>query len=183
MFSKAGFPWLDLIIIFIFIFSFILGIVRGLFREVTSIVSIVAGLFLAFGYWQDVSLKIIKWIKDPTYSEVISFFGILIGVILLGKLIGLVISKIFLRGPLEFLDRALGGIFGILKGFIISVALILIMVFLPLFLDSMKKSYFSPIFLDVSVKIVKYLPIDLQDKFYSNYKYLMGKDKKHGKIV
>lgn len=115
----------DIIIAVILVFGFIRGIMKGLFVEVASLVSLVAGVYGAihFSYFVGDFLKErSSW--DEQYITLISFaitFGIIVfAIAMLGKLF----TKLADFAYLGWINKALGGVFGALKlALILSVVI------------------------------------------------------------
>jgi len=116
----------DIIIAVILVFGFIRGIMKGLFVEVASLVALIAGVYGAIHfsfYTGNILAAEVAW--EQQYITLVSFvitFGIIVlAVSLLGKLF----TKIADFAYLGWINKALGGVFGVLKlAFILSVVLI-----------------------------------------------------------
>lgn len=117
----------DIIIAVILVFGFIRGIMKGLFVEVASLVSLVAGVYGAihFSYFVGDFLKEkVSWEEQyiTLVSFVLTFAIIVIAISLLGKLF----TKIADFAYLGWINKALGGVFGALKlALILSVILMI----------------------------------------------------------
>ncbi|MCK5538990.1 MAG: CvpA family protein [Bacteroidales bacterium] len=117
----------DIIIAVILVFGFIRGIMKGLFVEVASLVSLIAGVYGAihFSYFVGDFLKEhISW--EERYITLLSFaitFGIIVfAIALLGKLF----TKLADFAYLGWINKVLGGVFGALKlALILSVVIMI----------------------------------------------------------
>jgi membrane protein required for colicin V production len=117
----------DIIIGALLLFAFVRGIMKGFFLEVSSLVAIISGVYIAIHYAYHLELylaksTIVNW-SDETNSIVafaITFLVVIIVIIMIGK--GL--TKIADVAALGMLNKLLGGIFGTLK-----IALILSVIF------------------------------------------------------
>jgi len=117
----------DIVIGAILIFGFVRGLMKGLFVEVASLISIIAGVYGAIHFsnfvgdflaqkvsWNEKTLKIAAF--------AITFFIIVLVISLLGKLF----TKIADFATLGILNKLLGGAFGALKfGLILSILLMI----------------------------------------------------------
>jgi len=116
----------DVIITALLLFGFIRGFFKGLFVEIASLISLIAGIYGAihFSYFVGNFLASrVSW--EEKYITIVSFaitFGIIVLIIaLLGKLF----TKMADFASLGLLNKLLGGIFGALKlGLILSVILL-----------------------------------------------------------
>lgn len=117
----------DIIISALLIFGFVRGLLKGLFVEIASLAALILGVYGAihFSYFASAILKnYVSW--DEKYLTIAAFaitFAIIVIVIaLLGKLL----TKIANFAALGFLNKILGGVFGVLKiGLILSFVLLI----------------------------------------------------------
>ncbi len=116
----------DIIIAVILGFGFIRGIMKGLFVEVASLVALIAGVYGAIHFSFHIgNILVDKVAWEEQYITLVSFvitFGIIVlAISLLGKLF----TKIADFAYLGWINKVLGGVFGVLKlAFILSVVLI-----------------------------------------------------------
>ena len=118
--------WLDILIIIPLVFGLIRGLMKGLIVEVTSIVAIILG-FLGARYW---SAACASWlIQQFEWSEaasiVVAYAVLFAGIALLLNIVARLLSKLFQKIQLGWLNRLLGGLFGTAKWGIVIVALVL----------------------------------------------------------
>lgn len=106
----------DIIIAGLLLFGFVKGIFKGLFVEIASLVALVGGVYGAmhFSYFTgDLINQHLDW--DEHYVSLgafaLTFIAIVVSVSLAGKLL----TKIASFAALGFLNKILGGIFGLLK--------------------------------------------------------------------
>ncbi len=117
------------------------GFKNGLLLEIAGIAGTIVSFFLTFLY------PINRFIsfKNTMLSYILSFV-IYFSVI---YIIFIVLSKIFRKTPLGFIDRLLGMVFGFVKGAFISLVIILILSFFPIKSKALNDS--------ISMKVVKNL--------------------------
>lgn len=116
----------DIVIAALLIFGFVKGLFKGLFVEVASLIALIGGVYGAihFSFFAaDLLEERVGW--DEQYISLtafaITFIAIVVGVSLLGKLL----TKLADFAALGLLNKALGGLFGLLKfGLILSVVFI-----------------------------------------------------------
>ena len=118
--------WLDVILIVIMLVSGFLAMVRGFTREVLSIfswaVAAVAALYLTPKYWHAVE----GYIPSPGVAQIAFAVGVFIIVLIVVSLITFRISDRVLDSRVGALDRTLGFIFGLARGFLL-VAIVFIL--------------------------------------------------------
>lgn len=119
--------WLDAVVLFILALSVIAGFRKGLSRQVVGLVSVVAAIVI--GLWTyGLAGGWLEHIFNISSHRVASFAGfglVFCGVMLLGSLTAFLIHKFLKLTGLSFFDRVLGAGFGVVRGTLISVALVL----------------------------------------------------------
>ena len=101
---------IDWIIIAVLALSTIVGIMRGVLREVLAIAGWVAGIFLAMNYSAVVAEHI------PLESMIVVACLFVVG------LLSAIIRRLLETAALRFEDRALGAVFGFLRGIVVVCA-------------------------------------------------------------
>ncbi|HET7448779.1 MAG TPA: CvpA family protein [Methyloceanibacter sp.] len=118
--------WLDVILIVIMLISGFLAMVRGFTREVLSIfswaVAAVAALYLTPKY----SGMLAPYINNPSVAQIAFAAGVFIVTLIVVSLITFRISDRVLDSRVGALDRTLGFIFGLARGFLL-VAIVFIL--------------------------------------------------------
>ena len=112
--------WIDASILIIMMLSSIFGLWRGLVREIFSLVTWIFALLLARRYSDVLANFLFSSFDNQTISYVVAFALIFIIVMMLGTLLNFLLSKLLMFTGLKFIDRLLGGVFGIARGVIIS---------------------------------------------------------------
>jgi len=117
----------DIIIAALLSFGFIRGLMKGLFVELASLISLIAGVYGAihFSYFAGNLLKdIVDW--EEQYISIVAFAITFIAIVIVISLLGKLFTKIANFAALGVLNKILGGIFGVLKfGLILSILLII----------------------------------------------------------
>jgi membrane protein required for colicin V production len=118
--------WLDVILIVIMLISGFLAMVRGFTREVLSIfswaVAAVAALYLTPKY----AGVLDPYISNPSVAQIAFAAGVFIITLIVVSLITFRISDSVLDSRVGALDRTLGFIFGLARGFLL-VAIVFIL--------------------------------------------------------
>ena len=113
--------WVDASILIVTALSFTFGIWRGLVREVLSLITWVLALLVARSYSEVVAATLFNSFDNLTMRYVTAFALIFIGVMMLGTFVNFLMSKLLIFTGLRFVDRILGGLFGIARGVLIVV--------------------------------------------------------------
>jgi membrane protein required for colicin V production len=118
--------WLDVILIVIMLISGFLAMVRGFTREILSVfswaVAAVVALFLTPMYFGVLT----PYIDNPTVAQIVFAAGVFIITLIIVSLITFRISDKVLDSRVGALDRTLGFVFGLARGFLL-VAIVFIL--------------------------------------------------------
>lgn len=117
--------WFDLAIIGVVLIFFVIGIVRGFIREVLSLLSWILAFWVAFTFADPISHIFQAYIEAPVLRIVASFAALFISTLILLTVISFLIHKLLSVSGIKGTDRALGGLFGGVKGLVIIALLML----------------------------------------------------------
>ncbi len=120
---------LDWLVALIVAASVITGFMAGFARVGIGFIATITGVL--FGFWfygipADWFLRHLT--SSATAANLLGFFTVFLGCVMLGSLIGTLISKLFKWAKLSWLDRLLGGAFGVVRGSLIAVAFIAVLI-------------------------------------------------------
>ena len=117
----------DIVILGLLLFGFLRGLMKGLFAELASLVALIAGIYGAIHFSHfasDFLTNYVDW--EEKYISMVAFTTTFIGIVIVISLLGKLLTKAADFASLGFLNKILGGIFGLLKmGMILSVVLII----------------------------------------------------------
>lgn len=117
--------YIDIILAIFLVYGLIKGFNRGLFVEITSLISLLAGLYGAIHF----SYFIADWLKSkvnwqPNILQVVAFALTFLIILFAISLIGKLATKIVNAAQLGSLNKIAGGLFGAAKiGLILSVVI------------------------------------------------------------
>ncbi|MBA4366600.1 MAG: colicin V production protein [Desulfobacterium sp.] len=161
--------FLDILFVAILVFCLIRGLFRGLVLELSSIIGVLAGIYLASIYYPAVSQVFSQWVSDAAYRNIISLILIFIGIFILVNLLGRLIKMILKIAFMGWFDRIFGAGFGALKGCLIgSVLFLTLTTFLPKDASIIQDSKLSPYISICSEKISHFVPNGMQNSFTTN---------------
>ncbi len=116
----------DIVLLVFLLFGFIRGLMKGLFVELASLIALIAGVYgaLHFSYFASGFLEgYVDW--EEKYITIVAFTITFIAIVIVIAMLGKLFTKMADFAALGFLNKLLGGIFGILKiGMILSILLI-----------------------------------------------------------
>jgi membrane protein required for colicin V production len=173
-----GFNWLDFLLVLILLTSLILGFIKGLVRQVIGILAVIVGLILALAFYPVVASAFGTLVKDSNVSSFLGFLLIFVGVLITGWLVGRMFSKA-IKGPLKFLNHAMGGGLGLLKGALICGILVFAMLVFPVNSDALRNSVIAPPCVEVTRGLIDLIPAELKEAFSAAYEDIFGKEGKN----
>ena len=110
--------WFDYAVIAVVGLSVMLAVFRGVVRELAAIAGWAAAFILSGLFAHDLA----QWLPvalSPMLKAVIAYLVIFLGVLLLSGIAGLTLTRLFHAAGLGFADRAVGALFGLMRGVLI----------------------------------------------------------------
>lgn len=116
----------DFVVLAITGFSLVLGTLRGLTREVLALVAWVAAFLAAGLFGGDVAPLLARQIADENLRALAAVVVVFIGTLVAMSVAALLISRLIRSAGLATEDRVLGGIFGMARGLLAVLILVLL---------------------------------------------------------
>ena len=164
---------LDYVLIVILGYCLVRGIFRGLIKELSAIVGVLGGFYGAYSYYPRAARYLAHWLSNPGYLKIISFFIVFLTVFWAVSLVGVILKYLMNIAFLGWTDRICGSIFGVLKGLLIAVVLILVLTtFLPQNANIIRNSWGAHNLMQLSAYLVKVTPKEMKESFEVKMKEL-----------
>ena len=117
---------------------------KGFVQELISLASVVIGLVVAaIGY-----ARAAVWFDDLTKSHEIAlglgFLVLFLGTLLVGALVGIVARKLIKTAGIQWFDRFLGGVFGLVRGVLVDAILLMALLAFAIKPDAVRQSALAP---------------------------------------
>jgi membrane protein required for colicin V production len=116
--------WLDYIFLAILTLSTVSALRRGFVRETIGLVSTIGGLLLAYWFYGVPASFLEPFLSSRRLANGIGFFVVFGAVVVTGAIVAWMISRFLKATGLSFLDRLMGGVFGLVRGAAICMALL-----------------------------------------------------------
>jgi membrane protein required for colicin V production len=116
----------DIAVIVVVVLSALIGLWRGVIREVFALAAWVAAVACMFLFGESVAKLLPVAQQTPWLRSLAGYALVFIGVFVLLSIVGFLFSKIVTAVGLSFLDRALGLVFGVVRGGLIVVLLVFV---------------------------------------------------------
>jgi membrane protein required for colicin V production len=174
--------WLDWTFAAIVGASVAAAIIRGFFRELISLASLVIGLVVAATAYT----RAARWFEDLTKSHEIAlglgFLVLFLGILLLGNLISLLVRKLIKHAGIQWVDRFLGAVFGLVLGLVVDCILLFVLLAFTIKPEAVQQSSLAP-YVTAGANIISLaMPGNLKAQFRQGFEKfretLIQKDKK-----
>jgi membrane protein required for colicin V production len=120
----AAFNALDWLLVLVVAWSAVVALFRGLIREIFGLAGTILGLLLACWNYPSLALWLSRWISSPFAADATAFLLIAIGVLVACTLLGRLVRGTAHTVGLGLLDRLAGTAFGILRGALIGLGIV-----------------------------------------------------------
>jgi len=161
--------WLDCILAAIVVASVITAMMKGFVQELISLASVVIGLVVAaIGY-----SRAALWFDDLTKSHEVAlglgFLVLFLGTLLVGTLVGLLARKLIKTAGIQWFDRFLGGIFGLVRGVLVDAILLMALLAFAIKPDAVRQSALAPYVTTGARVIALVMPGNLRAQFHLGF--------------
>jgi membrane protein required for colicin V production len=132
------------------VISLLIGLFRGFIREILSLLSWLGALWLGYAYATLGASYLEPYITQPPLRVVVAFAAIFIVALIGFSIISYLLYRLLSIAGVSGVDRSLGMLFGLVRGFVIVALLILAATFMdftsqPWWKDSLLVQYFIPV--------------------------------------
>jgi membrane protein required for colicin V production len=164
--------WLDVVLFLVLAWSVVAGFRKGFTREAIGLASVVVALLLGTWFYGTAASYLLPYVSSRPAAGFAGFLLVFCGVILLGAVVSAIVRKFLRVTGLSFFDKILGGGFGVLRGGLIGVALVMgTMAFSqgdkpP---SSVVGSRLAPYMIDGARVVVAVAPFELKQGFHKSY--------------
>jgi membrane protein required for colicin V production len=164
--------WLDIVLVLVIVISVAGSYRKGFSREVIGLAACLLALLLGAWFYGTAGSFLLPYVNSRTTANFVGFFVVFVGVLLVGSVISFIVGRFLRVTGLSIVDHALGAGFGLLRGVLIAVALIMgIMAFSPSGEppDSVVHSRMAPYVAYAARVCVAVAPKELKDGFHKTY--------------
>jgi len=166
--------WLDVVLLLIVGASVVTSLRKGLSREIIGLVAVALAIVLGIWFYGTVGALFEPHLSSPAAAHFAGFVVIFAGVLLLGAAVSAMVGKFLKVTGLSIFDHILGAGFGLARGVLIGIALILgIMAFSPTGKPpSVVESRTAPYVIDAARLIASMAPHELREGFRKSYAHV-----------
>ncbi|MCL6268695.1 CvpA family protein [Sansalvadorimonas sp. 2012CJ34-2] len=160
--------WLDWAIVAVVVISALISLSRGFFKEVLSLVTWVAAAIISWLFAGSLALMFEGYINTPSLRVIAAAVVLFVATLLTGGLINAIIGKLVEATGLTGTDRALGMIFGALRGALLVTMLVGLAHYLPLQQDDWWRSSVLVPHFEIVSEWIKRLAVDTLAPLFMN---------------
>jgi membrane protein required for colicin V production len=154
----------DCFLIAVLVYSTIVAFIRGIILELFSLGGLIAGIVLAAWNYHHVALLLGRFINSLATAQIVAFLLIILCVMVLCTLLGKALNRTARAIGLGFFDRLLGAVFGLARGCLLGVAILMaVAAFLPRS-QWIANSQLTPYFLAGAHAVSFVVPHDLRQQ-------------------
>jgi membrane protein required for colicin V production len=154
--------WADWCLIGLIVLSALIGLSRGLIREVFSLAVWGLAIGLGLSYSRPLAVHLEAHVPVPSVRQAIAFLAVFFATLTGGGVIGFVLTKLVKSTGLSGTDRLAGLVFGVGRGILIAALLVLLAGVTPLPRDPWwKDSKLIPPFQTLALWLRDQLPTGL----------------------
>jgi membrane protein required for colicin V production len=121
----------DYAVLAVLAFSLIVGVLRGLVRELVMLSGWIAAFLLATAFSDRVA-RLMPESLGPMVAQLLGFAAVFAGTLVAAAFVGLVLSLLTRSAGLGWTDRSLGACFGAVRGLLVVLAAVLVAGLTPL---------------------------------------------------
>ncbi|NOY63410.1 MAG: CvpA family protein [Gammaproteobacteria bacterium] len=119
--------WPDFVIIGIIALSMLISLVRGFVREALSLMAWVLAAWIALRFSADLAAQLSSVISVDALRLAAAFFILFVGTLIVAGFLNRLAGKLVRSVGLTTLDRLIGALFGIARGGVVVVILVLLL--------------------------------------------------------
>jgi membrane protein required for colicin V production len=115
----------DWIVIIVLGFSGLISLMRGFVKEALSLLSWVLAFVVALSFGSKLAYLLSAWFANETLRIIAAFICLFFLTLIVMGVIGSLISGVLAKAGLGFFDRLLGSVFGVLRGALFVLAVLI----------------------------------------------------------
>lgn len=116
--------YLDVVLLAILVLFTARGLYRGFLDEVTGLVGLVLGIYVAGRYYEEVGRRVAGFFQDAAWTYVVAYVLIVCVAMLGTALVANVLQKVLSVACAAWLNNLAGAVAGSVKGFLICAVLV-----------------------------------------------------------
>lgn len=165
----AHWNWLDWVLAIIVLVSVLTAIRKGFVAELISLSSAITALIIAALNYKRVAPLLAGFTRNREVALGASFILLFALVLVIGAVIALIARKLIKKVELQWFDRFLGGVFGLVRGLLVDCVLLLVMMTFGIRQKAVKESSLAPYVTAGSRVVAFVMPRDIRNGFRTGF--------------
>lgn len=165
---------LDYFVLIVVIASVASGTTRGILKGIISIVSAAAGLLAAAQFYEYVAIVFKTFVSNKQWADILAFVAIFLIVLIAGSLLARWLRGRLKRARLTWVDRSVGAVFGLVRGWLICSAVYLALTAFPVRLAAVERATFAPVLLEGTRVLAYMTSAEVRQQFLRGYETIQG---------
>jgi membrane protein required for colicin V production len=163
----------DYIFVVIMIISIGLAMTKGLMREIISLLALIGGFLLAALYYRSFGGYFANFTKTEAIANLIGFMIVFLGCLIIGAILAFLVNRFVKMASLQWVDRLLGGVYGLIRGWAIASIIVLALIAFPVSENMLARSVFAPYLLAGARTAAYMIPQKMKDDFCQGYQKVL----------
>jgi membrane protein required for colicin V production len=166
--------WVDLTLAVLLIVSVVSGLKLGFVRTAIGLFSSILALVFGLRYYRAVAVSLRPHISQSLVADLVGFLIVFVGITMVGELVTGILARFVRSTDLVWLDRAVGGAFGVVRGFLFgAVAIWLLMALMPVPPRLvLSESRLAPCVMNAARRVADASPDEVKRTFRQSYREL-----------
>lgn len=161
----------DWFLIALLAYSTVMAFLRGIILELFTLGGLIAGILLASWNYHRVAMYLER-AMSTAISQIIAFLLIVVAIMILSTLLGKALNRTAHAIGLGFFDRLLGAVFGLARGCLFAIAILMAVAAFRPHSTWAENSRLSPYFLEGVHAVSFVVPHDLQQQIMNGAQQL-----------
>ena len=140
----AHWNWLDWVLATIVFVSVVTALWKGFVGELIALASAITALIIAAYNYERVAPLLKAFTRTRGVALGVSFILLFAGVLVMGALVSILARRLIKKVELQWFDRFLGAVFGLLRGLLVDCVLLLVMMAFAIQPEAVRKSTLAP---------------------------------------
>jgi len=178
----AHWNWLDWVLAIIVLVSVVTATWKGFVAELLSVASAIAALIIAALNYERLAPLLRGFTKTRGVALGVSFILLFAAVLVLGALVSALAGRLIRKVELQWFNRFLGSVFGLVRGLLVDCVVLLVMMAFALQPEAVQQSTLAPYVTAGSRIIALAMPRRMRNDFQTGFekfkKALTQNDKK-----
>ena len=165
----SAFTFVDWLILIIVLASVVFAALKGFARELIGMGSMVLAFMLASWFYSAAAEPFKDVVKTENLALFLGFSIVFLGTLIAGILVAWLVSTFIKLAKLQWFDRCLGALFGLVRGWMLGGIVLVGLTAFNIQAVTVKNSVLAPYFLPASRMIALVTPSEFKDRFQSGY--------------